>query len=144
MLFCLNMDTCQRAKIKQSKLFLLQYLGLCSATRNRKPNEKSCAHKKDLVLCVCSTYPVVQRQAAQDWRWQPEDFVQDSAFHSVILHMIYLAPLACLQCCTEFQAEEEKKKKKKGNGHMSAKSSSFNSNFLKAPFIDMCYQPMFS
>ena len=48
--------------------------------------------------------------------WQPEDFMWDSAFHSVILHILYLAPLACLQACTEFQARRRKKKKKNAMG----------------------------
>lgn len=64
--------------------------------------------------------------------WWSQDSVWDSAFHSVILHMLYLAPLVCLQCCTEFQAGR-RKKKKKGKGHMSAKSSPFKRNFPKAP-----------
>lgn len=89
-------------------------------------------------LCVCSTYRIVQRQAAQDWngslktlcRIQP--FIQ-SSFTYYTWHL-WLASSVVLS----FKPEEGEKKKKKGNGHMSAKSSSFNSNFLKAPFIDMC------
>ena len=86
-------------------------------------------------LCVCSTHQAVQRQAAQDWYDNPktlcgiQPFIQ-SSFTYYTWHLWFASSVVL-----SFKPEEIKKKKKKGNGHMSAKSSPFYRNFLKALLI---------
>lgn len=139
MLFCSNIvDTCQHYKINRADY---SYCSIqdCVQLHVIENQTKNHVHTRRVwFVCLFNTSSSSETGCPGLVR-QPKDFVWDSAFYSVILHILYLAPLVCLQCCTEFQARIRKKKKKKDNGHISAKSSPFNRNFLKAPLIAIMY-----
>lgn len=116
MLFCSNIvDTCQHYKINRADY---SYCSIqdCVQLHVIENQTKNHVHTRRVwFVCLFNTSSSSETGCPGLVR-QPKDFVWDSAFYSVILHILYLAPLVCLQCCTEFQARIRKKKKKKATG----------------------------